>query len=59
MRKQLEEKVSEKEREIIDKSIRMEIEKQRAVNEETKRARLHEQKELEAASIRQIEQEEK
>ena len=42
----------------MDKSIRHEIEKQRAMNEETKRARLREQKELEAASIRQIEREE-
>lgn len=41
-----------------EKALTKEVEKQRAINEETVRARVNEQKEIEAVAIRQIEREE-
>lgn len=58
MRSKLKQKVVAREREGRETDLKKGVEKQKIINEVT-RARLREQKELEAVSIRQIEKEEK
>ena len=58
LRATLRNKISEKRREETDRELQREIEKQRIINEETVQARLREQREMEEASIRQIQREE-
>ena len=58
LRATLRNKISEKRREETDRELQREIEKQRIINEEAVQARLREQREMEEASIRQIQREE-
>ena len=58
LRATLRNKISEKRREETDRELQREIEKQRIINKEAVQARLREQREMDEASIRQIQREE-